>query len=450
MNDIISNSEIENVHLETKTWKSQPSFNQRYEPVRSKLFEMLVVGSALGNILDMVFVSEHFVSFALNTVNVMISFIGFFLYKTKSFSLKSASILLFYVIVLNLIVSLTLRETNSEFIAFVFRISLVVGAFLPFMAFMVGKVHAVFMGMIGITSYIYFGAQDGSSFLLASLPLVVVIFVVLTSASYYLIDLLHRAHEEQGVLIANLESQQNRIRRNNKELKAAIADKDRLFSILAHDLKNPIGNIITLSGLMAENIHNKEHDDLVRIVDIISQSSKQSLLLLSNLLEWSRSQTGRIKFAPAWVHLFKKVEEIIKLEAGRLAEKNLDFHNDVPMDLLVRADESMLKVILMNLISNAIKYSKPEGTIYVTAHVVASEFSIEVRDSGVGMDEKLVKANLSGEHSASQSGTFSEQGSGLGLLLVRDFVARHKGRFELESKPNLGTTARIFLPEIQT
>ncbi|MBN2663601.1 MAG: PAS domain S-box protein [Bacteroidales bacterium] len=226
------------------------------------------------------------------------------------------------------------------------------------------------------------------------------------------------------------------------------ATKDKFFSIIAHDLKNPFNSILGFSNLLLKNIEKYDKDKIKKFIDSIYQSSKNTYKLLETLLEWAKSQSGKISFSPEEINIKQLFDETIGtlLDQARTKKINIVFHCDDTE--FVVGDFYMLSTILRNLTSNAIKFSPSNSEITLKVVHKKSKIVFSVADAGVGMSEdKLEKLFKIGEKITSL-GTNNEQGSGLGLLLSKEFVTKHNGKIWAESIINEGSTFYFSIPHI--
>lgn len=232
----------------------------------------------------------------------------------------------------------------------------------------------------------------------------------------------------------------------NNQLKDLIATKDKFFSIIAHDLKSPFNVILGFGELLIRNLENKDYEKLGKFIENIQHASIQAYDLLINLLEWSRLQTGKLQFKPTHFNLKEMLDNIVELNNYNLLQKNLQLQVLVKPDCNIWADRDMIHTVLRNLVTNAIKFSNPEGLILIQVQNYGYRTEISVSDNGVGMSEKQVKSLFKIENSTSTEGTFQEKGTGLGLILCRDFIERHGGTIQVKSQKNAGSEFIISIP----
>ena len=233
----------------------------------------------------------------------------------------------------------------------------------------------------------------------------------------------------------------------NQQLKETNAAKDKFFSIIAHDLKNPFNAIIGFCNLMAAQIHKKNYDSVEEYTGIIQNSSQRAMSLLVNLLEWSRSQTGRIWFNPDYLELVAVVNEVLELANDSALQKPVKILRNLPNSLISYADKDMVSTILRNLISNAIKFSYPGGQIEISAENSKEEIKLIITDYGVGIRPEAINKLWRIDESYSTMGTSKEKGTGLGLLLCKEFVEKHGGKIWVESQLGKGSKFAFTIPK---
>lgn len=236
------------------------------------------------------------------------------------------------------------------------------------------------------------------------------------------------------------------LKKITEELKQLNATKDRFFSIIAHDLRTPIIGLIGYGEILANEVDQLSQTEIKEFSSSIVELSKNTINLLSNLLEWSRIQTGRIQFNPVSLELKQVVENVFDLLKSNADSKKLELQNLVQPDIIVNADENMLRSIIINLSSNSIKFTNPGGTIKITAEPNHKFVNITVEDTGVGIETENIKKIFDLDKNYSTRGTLNERGSGLGVILCKEFVSRHGGELSLESELNVGTKFHFNLP----
>ena len=224
------------------------------------------------------------------------------------------------------------------------------------------------------------------------------------------------------------------------------ATKDKFFSIIAHDLKSPFNSILGFSKLLEESVQEKDSQSTEEYASIIRKSTQHTMDLLMNLLEWSRSQTGRMEFTPEYLEIKSLVKEVLALFDQTAKQKSISISLDSFPNTTVLADQVLLSTILRNLISNAIKFTHPGGMIELSSRQIGLELQVCVRDNGVGIKREDLTKVFRIEESISKPGTQNEQGTGLGLLLCKEFVEKHGGKIWVESTHEKGSAFYFTLP----
>lgn len=236
------------------------------------------------------------------------------------------------------------------------------------------------------------------------------------------------------------------LKESEARLKLSNATKDKFFSIIAHDLRNPFGTILGFSSLIEEDYKHDLFENINEYNGYIQQSAKTGFELLINLLDWSKIQNGKFKFNPEEFDLFFQVKNLKTSFNAMMNKKQLKFSVLVLPGFLIKADRLMIETVLRNLISNAVKFTPGGGEISIRAKKSDEEVQIYVSDSGIGLPQDKINRLFKIEDSFTTVGTEQETGTGLGLVLCHDFLEQHQGTISVESKLNIGTTFKITIP----
>jgi len=248
-----------------------------------------------------------------------------------------------------------------------------------------------------------------------------------------------------------LNEKNEQIASQNEKLKEMNATKDRLFSIIGHDLKNPFTILISLSQMIKDERENLETEDLKKALNAINNASNQGFALLDNLLEWARTQTGEIIFTPLPFKLNESVSEVL-VQIGALSErKQILIRNNISDSHIITADRNMIQTIFRNLISNAIKFSKPGDEVILEAFFdqINNKTVITITDHGVGIAEKNLANLFDIKTHRSTKGTMQESGTGLGLLICKEFIEKHGGNIHIYSTIGEGTRISFDIPSMR-
>ncbi|MBE9467490.1 MAG: cyclic nucleotide-binding domain-containing protein [Bacteroidetes bacterium] len=238
-----------------------------------------------------------------------------------------------------------------------------------------------------------------------------------------------------------------KIEKQRFELQKANDTKDKFFSIIAHDLRNPFSTIINLSDLLTTNYNDFDDSRRQFFISQISEFSNKAFNLLENLLQWSRSQTGRLKVSINKTDISEIINDNIELVEATALHKNITIQSYVKPDTFVMTDENMTSTVIRNLITNAIKFTHKNGKITILSEEQNRHINIKVIDNGVGIEEKNILKLFKIASNPSSVGTSNETGTGLGLILCKEFIHACKGNIWVESEINKGASFIFSLPK---
>ncbi|MFO8021098.1 MAG: HAMP domain-containing sensor histidine kinase, partial [Perlabentimonas sp.] len=242
-----------------------------------------------------------------------------------------------------------------------------------------------------------------------------------------------------------LESQKNEIEIKKNQLEVSNATKNKFFRIIAHDLRNPISTLVNTTGYILTDIDSIDRKTTKQFIENLNSLSLKTYNLLENLLDWSSAQMGGFEYKPKSLVLKSLVMQNVELISGDLDQKNINVSIDIPDDLKVRADENMLLTIIRNLLSNAVKFTFDNGTIKIYTQISEGVCKLSISDNGVGISEENLEKLFKVDKDVRTYGTRNEKGSGIGLLLCKEFAELNGGTIVVESKPNEGSTFAITL-----
>jgi len=240
---------------------------------------------------------------------------------------------------------------------------------------------------------------------------------------------------------------ERKIKERTQELEHAIASRDMMFSIIAHDLKSPFISMLGYLDILIKNIQKYGIDKVEKQLSTLSAQAKNAYSLLDNLLSWAKSNTRQFSCKPALCNISIICQEVIELLKDTAQIKDIQINCFYPAELNVYADKNMAETILRNILSNAIKFTKPTGKIDIYATPNNQFIEITVSDDGVGINERD-RLNLFNPDSIKiQMGTANEKGTGLGLIICKDFVEKNGGQIWVGNKSERGTEVKFTLPK---
>lgn len=241
-------------------------------------------------------------------------------------------------------------------------------------------------------------------------------------------------------------SQKQEIEKVANELDKANQTKDKFFSIIAHDLRSPFTSILGFSSLLLEDYEDFDQESRKTFLTKIKSGSESALILLENLFNWARSNSGDISFSPQFIDLGAVVKKICKLHDSGALRKHILLNCQISSNTKIYADEEMLKTIIRNLISNSIKFTPEKGIINVYDKVENGLIAIHIKDNGLGMDNEQLENLFELKNKTMKLGTSGEKGTGLGLVLCNEFAQMHGGHIKVKSNLGKGTEMIVLLP----
>ncbi len=236
------------------------------------------------------------------------------------------------------------------------------------------------------------------------------------------------------------------IRENEIRLKELNATKDKLFSIIAHDLRSPFSAILGFSELLIDKTEDFDVAESEKYLGIINSSAKNTLILLDNLLNWAKAQTGQLSYKSEKINLSSMVQNIFDISTPIAKTKSISLNYNQTDDIEVYADVNMLNIVLRNLMCNAIKFTNSNGKIVIYAVKNQNNIEVTVSDNGVGMNEETLNQLFKIDSNITTAGTADEKGSGLGLILCKEFIEKQGGKIWVESELGKGSNFKFTLP----
>lgn len=247
-----------------------------------------------------------------------------------------------------------------------------------------------------------------------------------------------------------IKQSREKIRKTNEQLKELNATKDKFFSIIAHDLKNPFNTLLGFSKLLFENAPNYTTDQIQQYAQIMNHTAKQSYALLENLMQWAKSQTEKIKIIPRNSSMNELLSITIPIINGSALKKNITIESNISTEDIVYTDNSLTATILRNLLTNAIKFTHANGKITVSTQKKDIFLEVSITDTGVGIEPMNIDKLFRIDSKVTSHGTDNEEGTGLGLILCKEFVEKQGGTIWAISEVGKGSTFTFTLPLAET
>lgn len=239
----------------------------------------------------------------------------------------------------------------------------------------------------------------------------------------------------------------NKLHESERKLKELNRTKDKFFSIIAHDMRGPFSGFLVFTKVFVDEYDNLDKEKIFQMARNMNRSAQVLFDFLENLLDWSRSQMGKLEFVPTKTDLFEVVDRNVQLLSATAEGKSINLNHSIPQNTFIFADTDMLNTILRNLISNALKFTHEGGRVSINIEKHNDTFMrISVEDTGIGMLKSDIEKIFKIDTKYSTPGTNNEKGTGLGLILCKELTRKHKGDIWVESEAGKGTTVYITIP----
>lgn len=276
--------------------------------------------------------------------------------------------------------------------------------------------------------------------LIIGISLIIVISLVVIIINARRIRIKDKKHREL------LEAKNKEIKQKAESLSELVATKDKLFSIIGHDLKNPFNAIMGFSNLLTDDYENLSDEQRIKYLNHISNATNKATNLLENLLIWSSSQKGEIKIKLEEIGVEECINEQVEIYKNAIKHKNITIENKVNTQQKIMSDRNMVCLVFRNILNNAVKFSNKEGKIFIGFQQDSNYVTISIKDEGVGMNEEVLQNLFSLKHNITTKGTLDETGTGLGLVICKEFIDKLNGKIWAESEENNGSTFYFSLP----
>ncbi len=274
----------------------------------------------------------------------------------------------------------------------------------------------------------------------------IILLIALGAALFSNLRMKKKNNQLLTITNVGMELTNQKLVESENNLRQLNATKDKFFSIIAHDLKNPFNALLGFSEILATSAEEEKLSDVKEYSKAVNDSAEKLYRLIDNLLEWSRTQTGKTPFNPSLFHVNQIIADELAIQSQSLKKKNLSAQLLMQEHVTAYGDKTLVGTVLRNLLSNAIKFSLPGGKIWIASRVFNNHIEIAITDSGIGIAPERIPNLFNLESSQSTQGTWDEKGTGLGLLICKEFATKNNGEIWVESQLGKGTTFYFTVP----
>lgn len=410
-----------------------------------KMVTVIGIVGLIGYITDLMLfpVSEELIYLNISCIVLTFFALVFHLgFKPKiEISLSCFAIIL----LANLLVAPFLQLSEPDFSSFYMRNSLIFWVIMPLLGLTIHKKMFLFSALLYLAQFGVILNLIENEFLSNSSGTIFLVLVGYIYVIMYLLRSLEDSASKTENLIESLRDKNIELNKKKEQLDSLVKTKDKLFSILAHDLQSPFMGIAGLSEMIKNLAEKGETNNVVEYSKMITDTTVRTNTLFSNLLDWAASQTGELRMEPETGSLNEYINETIELLQDHQNKKHIEIER-VNTDISIFADPNGLKTILRNLLSNALKFTPENGSIKITAVKYDDETVVSISDNGIGIQKNNISKLFDSDRFISTEGTNHEQGTGLGLRLCKEMIDHHGGKIWVESKPKEETIFHFSLP----
>lgn len=413
------------------------------------LFIISTIILGTGYILEIINLSDYSKTLLVNNItSISITLIASVLYAYNKKNIKLSYTLIIYTALTNVIYGTFANEFTELRLNFFLRDSLFVMLFLTLAALLIHKRHALIISAIYLVAFIVITFISDNFFLKNSIALIIVAVSCYGLMIRYFVGLLNTTIHELEENSMVIKEQSIQLETTNDELIELNKKKDKFISILAHDLRNPFHTILGFSKLLITKFDRLSDEKKNYYVQSIQLTAEKTYELLNQLLDWAQSQAGNTAYNPERISLNSLLVENLDLLSESAGNKGISMKKNQDVDDYIFADKNMVNTIIRNLLSNAIKFTPEHGTITASCYMKADSVLVEIADTGIGIDEKDLKNIFEIDQTISKKGTSNESGSGLGLLLCKDFADKCGGLISAESELAKGSSFLLSFPRV--
>lgn len=413
--------------------------------LKVKLFYLAFIISILGHSVDLLLLEYNKIIIYFDITTILLTIVVFILYRFKQLPINWANIFIIYSSSINIAASIITVDTQNIFAYFLIS-ALVYGALVLYAGFTLNKTHVIIFGISYIIFFVFIASYSHDNYLQKAAPLILILLSGYLIGVIFLVQIIEKSNLFQTELIDNLENKNQLLKEHEKELKALNNAKDKLLSIIGHDLRTPSNSIMGFAELISAKAEAQNNKSIKEYSKHIYRASNSLNFLLSQLLDWARLQTGKVSVNLQLVNINKIITEVINLMQGTIYLKNITVIFSNTSNILINCDKQMISTVIRNLLSNALKYTPKNGTITIKSIITNNEYHFSIKNTGKGMSALTLNELFNNLIIKSEPGTENEKGTGLGLTICIEYINFHNGNIWAKSEFEKHSTFFFTLP----
>lgn len=415
--------------------------------LKRKLFFLGIIGYTIGHLLDVFYFTQSKNIIIFDLVVFAIIIVNVILVLKNKIRIEWANGLLVYSFFASTILGLIVNFHSNSFDSYLHLSVIIYGILVFFAGFALNKYHVYIIGISYIILYLVLSFLQKNKDIIDIAPLVTTVLIAYIFGINYIINLIDNYNHNQNELINNLKKQNKLLEKQGEELALLNNTKNKLFSVLGHDLRTPANSIMGFAELISLKSESADINAIKEYSHHIYQASNMLNNLLNQILDWARLQTGKIVIHYQEIYIADIIDDVIDLMQGMIKLKNIEVETDIDKTATINCNKQMIATVIRNLISNALKFTPENGKISIKSYIENNKNLIfSIKDSGVGMDKETVDKLFKDTVIKSQRGTNNEKGTGLGLYICNGYIKMHNGEIWVESETGKGSTFYFSVP----
>ena len=413
--------------------------------LKVKLFYLASIISILGHSVDLLFLESHKNILFYDFFTISLTIAVLILFKYKLISINWANGLIIYSASINIAASILAVEAQNKYTYFLIS-ALIYGALVLYAGFTLNKTHVLVFGTGYILFYIFIALYSNNELLKNAAPLILILLGGYLIGVNYLVKFLEKYNIHQTELINSLEQKNQLLKEHGRELNVLNNTKDKLFSVIGHDLRTPSNSIMGFAELIAIKAEKLDNNQISEYSKHIYRAANSLNILLSQLLDWARLQTGKVTVNLQSVSINKIIADVVDLMQGTIYLKSITVKVYNNENITLICDRQMINAVIRNLLSNALKYTPKHGTITLKSEITNNKYFFSINDTGTGMSPNTLNELFNNQTIKSELGTDNEKGTGLGLIICQEYINFHNGNIWADSKSGSGSTFFFTIP----
>lgn len=414
--------------------------------LKTRLFYFASIVSLLGHIIDAVFIENDNIEFFFNVATIAVTAIMIMLVRLKHLTSTLGNAVIIYSIYINILLSIVFKASWNNIDPIFLQVCLVYGIIMLYAGFSLKKQHVFIIGITFIVFYVIIAFVSKGYFLMQNMPLIVLLLGAYLFGVNVIVSVLNSYSLKQSELIENLTKSNKLLKEQSEAMDTLNKTKDKILSVIGHDLKTPASSIMGFSDLIERQSEKLQSDLLMKYSKLIYQSANRLNIFLSQILDWARIQSGKRNLNLQVFDATEAISDAISLMHGTIYLKAIKIDANCTEIQRIKADRQMFATIVRNLLTNALKYTPNGGLITISSVKTEASYQFTIVDSGKGVSNEVLEKLFTDKMIESTPGTENEKGTGLGMAICSEYIRLHHGSIWAENILGNGAAFHFSIP----